>query len=218
MMGGVSLIITGISEEETAVAAFFYDLLYNGIFWVIVTICDMYLFLERFMVVNKKCPIWKKCALQAYIWMTILIWAPAYSILPFFCNINSVSFWNVYGELCVVSGYLVLVYNLYFTFEFAFALHISATKTAVATGESAAAQRIKAVAIKSIFHCINSSIWNIVSSYWLGIGNLLFVVFIPFGIHFLFNYKLERFFSKQRKLTGRSRPRKIWLRNHLMQS
>jgi len=197
-LGAMAVIVSGIYNKNTAVTAFFYSFLYNGLFWVIAAICDLYLFWERFMVVNKKCPKWKKYGLQAYIWITVLMWAPAYSVLPFFYNTNSVSFWNVYGQFYVASGYLVLLYNLYFTVEFAFALFKVVSKAATTTATASSGRRIRTVAIKSIIHCINSSVWNVVSSYCIGIGNLLFLIFIPFGLHFLFNYKVESMFSKQK--------------------
>jgi len=202
ILGAVAVIVTGFFSQNLVITAIFYDLVYNGVFWAITAICDMYMFWERFMVLNKKCPRWKNHALQAYIWITVLMWAPGYSLLPFFCDTNSVSFWNVYGQFYVVAGYLVLLYNLYFTAEFAFALFKAVAKTAATTGVSSSAKRIKYIAIKSIIHCLSSSVWNIVSSYCLGVGSLMFLIFIPFGLHVLFNYKLESFGKQQR--TGRS--------------
>jgi len=201
MLGAVAVLVTGFFGNNVVIAAIFYDFLFSGL-WAIAAICDMYMFWERFMAVNKNCPKWKKYTLQAYIWMTQLMWIPAYSFLPFFCDTNTESFWNVYGQFSVVSGYLVLVYNLYFTLEFSFVLYKVVSKTAATTATTPfAAKRVKIVSIKSIIHCISSSTWNVVASCSLGVGGLLFLIFIPFGLHVLFNYKLENI-RKQKNTAG----------------
>jgi len=212
VLGAVAVIITGFSGENFVITATFYDLLFSG-FWATAAICDMYMFWERFMSVDKNCPMWKNFTLQAYIWMTQVMWILAYSLLPFYCDTNTESFWKVYGHFSVASGYLVLLYNLYFTLEFSFVLYKAALRTAAIaprTGRavrrsSCAAKRAKIVAIKSIIHCISSSTWNVVASYSLGVGGLLFLIFIPLGLHVLFNCKLENIGKQQRTARTTSR-------------
>jgi hypothetical protein len=133
---------------------------------------------------------WKKIGIQIYIWvMLVILWLPAYFIVPFFYDVNSVPFQDVYTITVQLQLFAAIAYNFYFTIEFGLILKSIYSKSTI---QGASLKKAKIIAIKSIIHCVTSSVANVVYVYVPVLGDALYNVLIIAGIHFLFNYKLER--------------------------
>jgi len=149
------------------------------------------MFYNRFKAVQKVAK-WKASAIKSYIWIVMtLTWLPAFTIVPYFYDTNSDFFTRLNEIFLFIQGYGGLIYNVYFTYEFAkFLKHASAR-------HSATALRNKKIAIKSIIHCFSSSIGTVLAGYYVIEGALLYIIVIPIGLHFLFNFRLERLLVPQ---------------------
>lgn len=181
------LLLTSVAHPNHTKSSVCYDFLENGFCQVIIQLFDNYIFVQQIEAI-KKMPPWKKISIHLYIWIVLIsMWAPAYLIVPFFYDTNSISFMKVYGTTLQIQLWGVIAYNFYFTLEFAFILKkIYSKSTIVETSKP------KIIAIKSIIHCITSSIANVVYVFIPGIGLGLYNIIILAGIHFLFNYKIEK--------------------------
>jgi len=106
------------------------------------------------------------------------------------------SFLSTYNLLYIISGWGVVAYNIYFTVQFVTTLYV----VSKARGRLSEHDRqVSIIAIKGIIHCISSSGANLFGSYSLTYGCLLYLVWIPVGIHVLFNCKIEKILLKATK-------------------
>jgi hypothetical protein len=79
-------------------------------------------------------------------------------------------------------------YNLYFTAEFLYLAHdLNKKQTPFTENQNG----LKFIIYKSLVHCATSSIANIILYYYPPFNVIMFNMVIVFGIHFLFNYKIE---------------------------
>jgi hypothetical protein len=183
------LFVISIAHPNPTRSSVCYDFLENGVSQVAIQLFDNYIFIQQIEAI-KKISRWKKISIHIYIWIVLILpWAPAYLIVPFFYDTNSVSFLNVYGITLQIQLWGAIAYNFYFTFEFAFILTKMYSSSTV---QGTSVNKAKIIAIKSIIHCFTSSIANILYVYVPVIGNGLYNIIILAGIHFLFNYKIEK--------------------------
>jgi len=118
VFGAISVIIS-FNNPNTLKTAIFYDLFWFGIVALIMQLCDNYLFLNRFQAV-KQVPRWKLISIHLFIWIFITLpWLPTYTIIPFFFDTNSESYWHEWNKhVLPVVFWSSLIYNCYFTYEF----------------------------------------------------------------------------------------------------
>jgi len=189
--------IIAVANPNQIKTAISFDLLYNGSMWGIVQLTDMLMtsqmnaiFLEHFSCLRSRLAL-KKFWVLAYVWISLLLWLPGYTISPFFSNMNSDSpYLSVYSELYIISGWVVLVYNFYFMLRFTYTWYVVYK---VKTGkERSETWKVEIVAIKGIVHCFSSSCANVFSSYNLNFGALMYLIWIPATLHFTFNIKVEK--------------------------
>jgi hypothetical protein len=117
------------------------------------------------------------------------MWVPAYLFVPFFYDTNSLSFLAVYSITLQIQLWGVIAYNFYFTVEFTYILKKMYTGSTV---QGISVRKAKILATKSIIHCFTSSIANILYVYVPDNGGRLYNIIILAGIHFLFNFKIEK--------------------------
>jgi hypothetical protein len=186
---GAIMIFISLDRVNTTRSAICYDFFYNGVSIIGIQLCDNYIFFNRFLVVQK-CPTWKRVVIHAYvIFLLIFTWLPAYTIYPFFFDVNSIEFLNVYLTILLpIEGWAVIAYNFYFTAEFTVLLYRIYSKSTVLTTSS---KRAMIIAYKSIIHCFTSSLANLLYVYIPIYGVLLYCIIIVLGLHFLFNFKVE---------------------------
>jgi len=191
---GALMVIAASYQPNLTKTAVCYDLLWSGVSGVVIQLCDNFTFLNRFQAINKVAG-WKVFSIRLYICLVLICtWIFLFTIIPFFEDTNSASFWMVapnFLELFVWGSY---VYNLYFTVEFAYFIY----KVNSNVPANAAKGRMSATSIiawKSIIHCATSSL-----AVWLNvripiIGILWYSIIIVSSLHFLFNFKIEKMFG-----------------------
>ena len=103
--------------------ALLFDFCYNGIFNVIIQLCDNYMFYGRMLAVAKL-PLWHRVLINMYIWIVMTCtWLPAQTIIPFFYDCNSDTFNTYFPITLAIDSWGNVVYNFYFTFHFLFILY-----------------------------------------------------------------------------------------------
>lgn len=160
------------NPTKSAVLADFFA---NGLFNVLILLCDGYMFYYRLCAVIKV-PKRKKILVHFYLWfLVILPWFPAYNIAPIFVDANDDQFYRVYfiNSSCVSAT--IILYNILITTEFTkilLAIYLpglarSSKTTPIpiiahthnthsSTDTSSSLSKIRIVAIKSLGHCITS--------------------------------------------------------------
>lgn len=174
-----------LNRTKTALA---WDFCARGICSLGIQLTDAYTFLNRCKAVTKF-PNWKLYFTHIYIVLIIVL--PNYStllFLPLFLDMNSTigAYFGLYALGIVLWG--TISYNLYFTAEFLYLAHdLSKKQTPFTENQNG----LKFIIYKSLVHCVTSSIGNIVLYYYSPFNVIMFNMVIVFGIHFLFNYKIE---------------------------
>ena len=183
------------SSVEASV--FLYDFLYMGFFPLVIQLCDNHMFYSRLKSVSK-IPLWKQRLIHTYIIFVLsLTWAPFYSIVPFFYNTNSSNLTYVYLVTLSIQVWGTVAYNFYFTLEFSIILRaISASKAAQTAALQRTANLRAIISVKSIIHCMTSSIASLIYLYIPGVGNPIYVMIIILGMHLLFNISIEKQFPQ----------------------
>jgi len=196
--GNFIIAIVNPNKVKTAVC---FDLLYNGT-WGIVQITDMFttsrmndIFLGRFCPARRTVPYLQTCVVQVCVWTSLLLWLPGYTVSPFFCDMNSDSLYlTVYNQLFIISGWVVLVYNIYFMIRFTHTCYDLCKMRQM--HRASECRGVEVVLIKGVIHCLSSSCANVFSSYNLDFGTLVYLVWVPVTLHFLFNCKIEAHLSR----------------------
>jgi len=188
------MIVLASIYSNPAETALFYDFIYGGVAFAVIQLCDNYLCVNRYRAVVRKIPTWKMITIQSYIIIVLTsTWLPAYTIVPFFYDTNSNTFWIVYNNLLLIQGWGAVLFNFYFTLEFVVFLQRANFRSPA--NISSRVSRNKLIAVKSIIHCITSSVANLIAMYFLVEGALVYIISIPLGLHFLFNCKTEILFG-----------------------
>ena len=171
-----------------------YDFFYVGFFPLVIQLCDNYMFYSRLMAVSKV-PAWKRCAMHIYVVLILsATWFPMYSIVPFFYDTNSASVVNNYYITLGVQVWGTVAYNFYFTIEFAIILQNINSGKASQTDTLKKSSKLRAlISVKSIIHCMSSSLASLIYLYIPAVGNPIYVIMIISGMHILFNSRVEKY-------------------------
>jgi hypothetical protein len=120
----------------------------------------------------------------------VLTWVLAFTLVPFGYDVNSITFLDIYSSLLLGQLIGAILYMVFFTFEFSLVLYRFYHTSSI---NSSVLKEHKVIAIKSILHCFTSTIGNILYVYIPIFGPLLYNIVIIAGIHFLFNFKIEKY-------------------------
>lgn len=176
-----------------------YNVIGNGICLLGIQLVDNYFFIEVYSCVAK-IPKWKKVLVNLFIYIVLVLpWVPAFLFIPLFYDVNSISFLDVYNKLLLLQLIGAIVYMVYFTLEFSIVLYGFYHNSVI---DSHVLRKHKIIATKSILHCFTSIIGNVLYVYIPIFGPLLYSIFIIAGIHFLFNFKIERYYCSSADKSG----------------
>ena len=178
-----------------------FNLLRSGIAGVIVQLCDSYMFFDRLRVASSSAgrpmsqiKVW---VIHLYIWLILILpWAPAYSLIPFFYDVNSRSFQAYYygvGLRLYVMG--AFTYNFYISLESTFLIRSIMRSASAISDEhktSLAPRRIlssmESIARRNIAHALTSSgamlVYLLAPEPW---ASGTYGTIIPLGMHIWFN-------------------------------
>ena len=171
-----------------------YDFFYLGLFPLVIQLCDNYMFYSRLIAISKV-PNWKRYVFHIYVIIILsTTWFPVYSIIPFFYNTNETLFISYYFITLSVQVWGTVAYNFYFTMEFSKILHsINSGKASKTDALQRTARLRTIISIKSIIHCMSSSLASLIYLYLPAIGNPVYVIMIISAMHILFNAKIEKY-------------------------
>jgi hypothetical protein len=174
-----------VNRRKTALA---WDFCAYGVCSLGIQFTDAYTFLNRYRAVTRISK-WKLWFTHFYIVFVIVL--PNYStvfFLPLFLDMNSTvgAYFGLYAFIIIL--WVTIGYNLYFTLEFIYLAHDLNKKQNAFTENLSA---LKWIIYKSLIHCTTSSIANITVYWYLPFDAIIFNMVMVFGIHFLFNYKIE---------------------------
>ena len=204
-ISSVIVLLRALQHPTRLQWAVLFDLFYNGVLSAVVQLCDAYMFYYRLMAVTKL-SLTQRFLIQLYIWtLLILPWLPSQTVIPFFYNTNTPLYGHYSGILLNLVTVATILYNFYFTLRFMLILRSLLWKPTV--GPSGVATPVsplgllmnnsivKVVALKSIGHCITSSVAAVTESpvFPPGINNVCFNLIIVVGMHFWFNYTNDSF-------------------------
>ena len=171
-----------------------FDFFYVGFFPLVIQLCDNYMFYSRLMAVSKV-PAWKRYAMHLYVILILsATWFPMYSIVPFFYDTNNAAIVENYFITLSVQVWGTVAYNFYFTIEFAIILRNINSGKASQTDTLKKSSKLRAIiSIKSIIHCMASSLASLIYLYIPAVGNPIYVIMIISGMHILFNSRVEKY-------------------------
>lgn len=199
LAGALFLLLIHYDAALSDASVFLYDFLYICLFPLVIQLCDNHMFYSRLKSVSK-IPLWKQRLIHIYILTVLsLTWAPFYSIVPFFYNTNSSDLTYVYLVTLSIQVWGTVAYNFYFTIEFSIILRaISTSKAAQTTALKRTANLRAIISVKSIIHCMTSSLASLIYLYIPGVGNPIYVIIIILGMHLLFNISVESHFTAKK--------------------
>jgi hypothetical protein len=174
------------NKTKTAIA---WDLCAVGVSQVTIQLCDSYLFVNRYRAIRKMHR-FEQWFTHLYIFVVIALPYNLTSIfLPLFINTNDVRFDKLREKIRDAEIWGTIAYNIYFTLCFAGIGYSFIRKT------NQQSNNLKWIVIKSLCHCVTSSIANILLFYsnpdTYFFDYAMYNMMIMFGIHFLFNFKIE---------------------------
>ena len=164
------------------------DLLANGIFSGVVQGCDNYITFVRYAAVvgEKRITRTRKILTLTYVIVFLFFcWWPYYWLVPFFVNMNSPTalFGYTYSQY-VWNFPSYIMYNLYHSGLLAIEVRRIRSETTLADTSA-----LEIMAWRAIFHDCFSIVGIICYCFVYPIGAALQVMFILFGLHFVFNWK-----------------------------
>jgi hypothetical protein len=170
------------------------DVFGTGIISLVIQLCDAYIFYNRLKAVTN-IPTWKKQISYIYIFgIVIFPYYSSYLWLPLFYDMNSDNY-VVLIYLIALNAWGFLAFEFYYLGEFIFVLFNMYGGKNDTDGRSSA---IKVVIIKSFCHFSTSATANLLYIYWSYfesdalVYSLIYNIAISFGLHFFFNYKIEK--------------------------
>ena len=194
LIAGILFLVLKYSSKSTRTSnAFLFDFLYTGALPLIIQLCDNYMFYSRLKAVSRVRK-WKQRLIHLYIFVILsMTWFPIYSLVPFFYDTNDVDFVYYYFITLSIQVWGTVAYNFYFTLEFSMVLRSISTGKASQTPALRRISNLRAIiSVKSLIHCITSSLASLIYLYIPGVGNPVYVIMIVFVMHVLFNSKVER--------------------------
>lgn len=187
--------IIACHDPTTLKSAILVDLFGTAILSGCAQLCDNYMFYYRFLAckpndVSKM----KRYTIHCFIWLILIAtWIPGLTILPIFYNTNTEQFWINQYPFISLQTWSLLAYNMYFSCEFGLILCSWNRGQLPGAIQGFADARI-IISIKSIAHCLLS---GSTCSLWLFYpwGSTAYSLSVLFSLHFLFNYKLEKYLT-----------------------
>jgi hypothetical protein len=180
------------NKTKTAVA---WDLCSIGLCQIAIKMCDSYLFVNRYRAIRRMSNL-ERWVTHIYIFVLIALpYHTAVMFLPFSVDLNNDNARLLNGgfrsRLRAIQTWGTIAYNIYFTLVFSYIGYTFAKKMINQRSNS-----IKWIIIKSLCHCVTSSVATILVYFSHANGNFFFDynmynMMIVFGIHFLFNFKIE---------------------------
>jgi hypothetical protein len=170
------------------------DVFATGIFSMVIQLCDAYIFYNRLKAVTI-IPIWKRQISFIYIFgIVIFPYYSSYLWLPLFYDMNSDNY-IVLIYLIELNAWAFLAFEVYYLGEFIYVLFNMYGRKDDTDGRSSV---IKIVIIKSFCHFSTSATANLLYIYWNQfladalVYTLIYNIAISFGLHFFFNFKIEK--------------------------
>jgi len=168
--------------------AILVDVLANGFFSAIVQACDNYITFIRYAAVvgDKRISRTRKILTLTYVFVLLfLCWWPYYWLVPFFVNMNTPTslFGYTYSQY-VWNFPSYIMYNLYHSGMLVREVRRIHSETTLADTSA-----LEIMAWRAIFHDCFSIVGIITYCFVYPIGAALQVMFILFGLHFVFNWK-----------------------------
>jgi len=201
ILAGLCSILTYHFNNPVTVAIV-YDFLGTGVFELGIQLCDNYMVLNRcLLIVKKKNEKWTRVLMHLFIFLFLVLpWAPFFWFVPFFMDCNSDRAWHINSVTYGFQTGAQVLYDAYFTAVFLRILHRSTNIAAC----SSSGHLI--LALKSSIHCL-ISLFTAIFIYFRDSadGQVLYEVLTIFGLHFVFNYKIEKT-SLFRKLARKMGP------------
>jgi len=199
IFGGIAVVIAAHAPNPVK-TAICWDFYFNGVSVMAIQLCDNYMFYNRFKAITKISS-WKDKSIQMYIWLVMTFsWVPAYTLGPYFVNTNVQPVADLIDLGLLIQGWGAIAFSIYFTYEFTLYLIRGTART------SRVSRRNKKIAGKSILHCVSSCTGNyLASSNEMVLGVLIYIILIPPTLHFLFNFRIEKFCECKQKLPQSSR-------------
>lgn len=175
------------NRTKTAIA---WDLFGCGLCTLGIQLCDVYMFVNRYKAIAKISNL-QRWAVHTYIFLVIVL--PYYStmtFLPLFVDMNTAYLIAFIDEVFTLQIWGTIAQNIYFTFVFSYLGYNFIQKR---KHSSLGSDNFKWIVIKSLIHCVTSSVANALVYTWSDFffGPNMYNILIVFGIHFLFNYKVE---------------------------
>jgi hypothetical protein len=179
------------NKTKTAIA---WDLCSIGLCQIAIQMCDSYLFVNRYRKIRRMSNL-ERWVTHIYIFIVIVLpYHTAIIFLPFAVDMNSDNARLVgdgfRSKLRQIEMWGTIVYNTYFTLVFSYIGYTFVKST------NRRSNSLKWIIIKSLCHCVTSSIATTLVYFSYVNGNFFFDynmynMMIVFGIHFLFNFKIE---------------------------
>ena len=168
--------------------AILVDVLANGAFSAVVQGCDNYITFVRYAAVvgDKRITRTRKILTLTYVIVFLYIcWWPYYWLVPFFVNMNTETslFGYTYSQY-VWNFPAYIMYNLYHSGMLVMEVRRIRKETTLADTSA-----LEIMAWRAIFHDAFSIVGIICYCFVYPIGAALQVMFILFGLHFVFNWK-----------------------------
>ena len=169
--------------------AILVDVLANGAFSAVVQACDNYITFIRYAAVvgEKRISRTRKILTLTYVFVFLFVcWWPYYWLVPFFVNMNTPTslFGYTYSQY-VWNFPAYILYNLYHSGMLVMEVKRIHSETTLADTSA-----LEIMAWRAIFHDCFSIVGIICYCFIYPIGAALQVMFILFGLHFVFNWKM----------------------------
>lgn len=188
------------NKTKTAIA---WDLFATGFCTIGIQLCDAYLFFNRYraVAVNKMS---KEHQRGTHLYIILVIVLPYYStvtFLPLFADMNNNVVFIDFGKyVYIINTWGTILYDVYFTVLFSYLAYICIQKSNSFARRS---NDVEWIIFKSLCHCVTSTVANALIYFSETYTTFLFDssmynIMIVFGIHFFFNFKIEKWsFMKQ---------------------
>mmetsp|Transcript_15745 Transcript_15745/g.15100 ORF Transcript_15745/g.15100 Transcript_15745/m.15100 type:complete len:384 (-) Transcript_15745:108-1259(-) len=181
------------NKTKTAIA---WDFCSIGLCQIAIQLCDSYLFVNRYRAIRRMSNL-ERWVTHIYIFVLIALpYHTAIMFLPFSVDLNSEN--AQLGDVVIrfrlglaIQTWGIIAYNIYFTLVFSYIGYTSVKKMINQRSNS-----MKWIIIKNLCHCVTSSVATILLHFSYANGTFFFDynmynMMIVFGIHFLFNFKIE---------------------------
>lgn len=191
MVENIIIICLSLNEPKVATTTVLADVFAFCMLGGLVQLCDNYTFYFRFRaVMSMKIPRWKSILIHLFIWFVLMFsWIPVYTLIPFFMDVNSVSFNKVNYNFILLQSWAGVAFNFYFSVEF---VNILNEWRRGKYGNITWTDKKIMVSIKSLVHCCITGATGVLWLWYPAWGPIAYSWSILICLHFLFNWKVDR--------------------------